>query len=79
MKEKAAKKQFLPDLSWPQATLIVFLGVAGFFLWAEYKAHLLGVLPYLVFLLCPLMHIFMHKDHGHHDDHKRDLNHRTDK
>ena len=66
MKEKADKKGFLQALTWPQATLVVFLGVAGFFLLAEHKAHVLGYLPFLIFLLCPLMHIFMHKGHAHH-------------
>jgi len=66
MKGTANKKTFLCNLSWSQATLIVFLGTAGFFLWADHKAHILGVLPYLIFLLCPLMHIFMHKGHGGH-------------
>ena len=77
MKEKTNKKQFSLALSWPQATLIVFLSVAGFFLWTEHKAHLLGVLPFLIFLLCPLMHIFMHKGHGNHGnsdgDHKHEV------
>jgi hypothetical protein len=41
-----------------------FLFVAAFFLWTEHRAHLLGVLPYLVFLLCPLIHFFMHPDHA---------------
>jgi hypothetical protein len=67
MQEKTDKKQFFPALTWPQATLIVFLGVAGFFLLAEHKAHILGLWPYLILLLCPFMHIFMHKRHGHHD------------
>lgn len=41
-----------------------FLLIAGFFLWKEHRAHLLGVLPWLLFLLCPLMHLFMHRHHG---------------
>jgi hypothetical protein len=46
---------------------IVFAIIAGFYLWTEHRAHLLGVLPYLVLLACPLMHLFMHHghDHGH--------------
>jgi hypothetical protein len=46
-------------------TLIAFLAVAGFFLWTEHRAHVLGVLPYLLALACPLMHLF-HHGHGHH-------------
>jgi hypothetical protein len=44
---------------------IGFLGIALFFLWTEHRAHLLGVLPYLLVLACPLMHLF-HHGHGHH-------------
>ncbi len=46
---------------------IVFAVIAGFYLWTEHRAHLLGALPYLVLLACPLMHLFMHHghDHGH--------------
>ena len=43
---------------------VVLAAVAGWFLWTEHRAHLLGVLPYLFLLACPLMHVFMH--HGHH-------------
>jgi hypothetical protein len=46
--------------------LIGFLAVAAFFLWTEHRAHVLGILPYLVFLACPLMHLFHHHGHGHH-------------
>jgi hypothetical protein len=44
-----------------------FLAVAGFFLFTEHRAHVLGVLPYLLLLACPLMHLFMHCGHGRHD------------
>ena len=42
-----------------------FLAIALFFLWTEHRAHLLGALPYLLVLACPLMHMF-HHGHGHH-------------
>lgn len=58
--------------------LLVFTLVAGFFLVVEHKAHILGfyteheshilsAFPYLLLLLCPLMHLFMHGGHGHDD------------
>ena len=72
MKEKTG---FLQALTWPQATLVVFLGAAGFFLLAEHKAHVLGYLPFLIFLLCPLMHLFMHKGQGKHGNSDGDHNH----
>jgi hypothetical protein len=48
-----------------------FLLIAGFFLFTEHRAHLLGALPYLLLLACPLLHLFMHRGHsrgggGHH-------------
>lgn len=48
-----------------------FLLIAGFFLLTEHWAHVLGVLPYLLILACPLMHLFMHKGHGGHEGHHR--------
>ncbi|HCC54984.1 MAG TPA: hypothetical protein DEQ20_08695 [Desulfobulbaceae bacterium] len=61
-----------------------FTAIAAFFLVTEHKAHLLGfytehevhilgALPYLLLLLCPLLHLFMHgggHDHHGHDDKK---------
>ena len=47
--------------------LIGFLAIAAFFLWEEHNAHLLGALPYVLLLLCPLMHLF-HAGHGNHGD-----------
>lgn len=49
---------------------VVFLAVAAFFLLTEHRAHLAGWLtywPYLLVLICPLMHLFMHGGHGHGD------------
>ena len=45
--------------------LILFLAVAGFYAWTEHRAHLFGALPYLIVLLCPLIHLFMHRGHHH--------------
>lgn len=50
--------------------LIVFLGIAGFFLVTEHTAHVLGVLPYALLMLCPVMHLFMHRGHGGHSGHR---------
>ena len=47
-------------------TLLVALAVGGFFLVTEHTAHLLGALPYLLLLACPLMHLFHHGGHGGH-------------
>jgi hypothetical protein len=44
-----------------------FAAVAAFFLVTEHTAHVFGVLPWLLILACPLMHIFMHRGHGGHD------------
>ena len=44
---------------------LAFAAVAGFYLWIEHRAHLFGVLPFLLLLACPLMHLFMHHGHGH--------------
>ena len=38
--------------------------VVGFPLFTEFRPQILGVLPYLFFVSCPLMHRFIH--HGHH-------------
>ena len=47
--------------------LCIALTVMGFYLVTEHTAHFFGVLPYLLILACPLMHLFMH--HGHHHGH----------
>ncbi|MGV6475721.1 DUF2933 domain-containing protein [Azotobacter vinelandii] len=49
--------------------LLVIGAVAGYFLLTEHTAHVLGALPYLLFLACPLMHLFMHRGHSGNDEH----------
>ncbi|MCY1563254.1 hypothetical protein D9M68_1007690 [compost metagenome] len=46
--------------------LVVIGGVAGYFLLTEHLVHVVGALPYLLLLACPLMHVFMHRGHGGH-------------
>ena len=46
--------------------LCLFLAIAVFFLWEEHKAHILGLLPYALLLLCPIIHLSMHRGHGSH-------------
>lgn len=48
-----------------------FLAIAAFFLITEHTAHVLGALPWLLLAACPLMHLFMHHDHGspNHEGH----------
>ncbi len=52
--------------------LLGFLGIAAFFLVTEHRAHLWGILPYLLLLACPLLHLLMHRGHGRHGGHGED-------
>lgn len=47
--------------------LVVFLAVAGYFLWTEHRAHTITALPYVLLGGCLVMHFFMHRGHGHGD------------
>jgi len=38
-----------------------FVLIAGYFLLAEHRAHVIQFLPFLLLLACPLLHLF----HGH--------------
>jgi hypothetical protein len=51
---------------------IALIGAALYFLLVEHAAHTLPYLPFLILLICPLMHLFVHKGHGAHShgDHK---------
>lgn len=40
---------------------------ASIYLYLVHKDHVLALLPYLFLAACPLMHLFMHRGHGHGD------------
>jgi hypothetical protein len=42
------------------------IGAVLYFLLTEHRAHFIYGLPFLILLLCPLMHMFMHGGHGGH-------------
>lgn len=73
---------WLTPTGWAALGLI---GAVSYFLLVEHKHHFFGYLPFLILLLCPLMHVFMHGSHGKHIDtsHEEDLpqknNNLTDK
>jgi hypothetical protein len=49
------------------ASRLVFFGfvaVATYFLITEHRAHLFGILPFLLLAACPLLHVFHHRGHG---------------
>ncbi len=50
-------------------TVIGFALILAFYILREHYGHALGILPYLIILLCPLLHLFMHGGHGGHGGH----------
>lgn len=50
-------------------TVVAVASAGLFWLLREHWSHALGLAPYLLFLACPIMHIFMHGRHGHGHPH----------
>lgn len=65
--EPLRTKSWLPSRT--GLVLLGFLAIIAFFLVTEHRAHLFGFLPYLLLLLCPLLHWLLHG--GHRGDHGR--------
>ncbi|NRP87475.1 hypothetical protein GFPCMMHI_03395 [Ensifer adhaerens] len=47
------------------AFALIALGLIAY----EHRVHVLGILPWLLILACPLMHLLMHHGHGGHSGH----------
>ncbi|MCW8884300.1 MAG: DUF2933 domain-containing protein [Motiliproteus sp.] len=58
---------------------LVLIAFPTYFLFIEHREHIFPALPYLIILLCPLMHLFMHRGHGQHHstDHDHDSSHES--
>ena len=57
---------------WLTPNGLAAMGLIGgllYFLLTEHRAHFIYGLPFLILLLCPVMHIFMHRGHGGHGGH----------
>ncbi|MBB3352674.1 hypothetical protein FHT70_002607 [Rhizobium sp. BK049] len=55
--------------SYSRTVFIAFAAIALALIAYEHRVHVLGILPWLLILACPLMHLFMHHDHGGHGGH----------
>jgi hypothetical protein len=49
--------------------LLASLAIAAFFLIAEHRVHLSGLVPYALVALFIVFHLFMHAGHGGHGGH----------
>ena len=47
--------------------LIAAIAAIGFFIISARKLQLARLLPFAGVLLCPLMHVFVHRGHGAHE------------
>jgi len=63
LEKHSGPRSWLPSRS--GYVFLAFRAIAAFFLWEEHRAHLLGVLPYVLLLLCPILHL-LHGGHGGH-------------
>jgi hypothetical protein len=63
------KPRFAKFVDWYRIGTWGAIAIMAFYLLSEHTAHVLGALPCLFILACPLMHFFMHGSHGGHHQH----------
>lgn len=68
-KRSTANQKSFSWFSPPGLAALGFIGAVSYFLFIEHRHHILPLLPYLILLLCPLLHVLMHRGHsGRHTD-----------
>ena len=50
--------------------IILLFAIFLLFLFTGHSTHVLSIVPYLLLLACPLLHMFMHGKHRKHNDGK---------
>ena len=69
---------------WKKPWVLGSVLILGYWVYTYHLEHAMGFLPYLILLLCPFMHVFMHGGHGHsghankNEEHSEHKNHRGD-
>ena len=58
--------------SWAGVCAVAFFVALLFFLVTEHTAHVFGVLPWAILLLCPIMHLLMHRGHSSKGGHQHE-------
>jgi len=52
--------------------IVASAGLGAYYLWTAHTEHVLDALIYLPLAACLLMHLFMHRGHGHGGGHGSD-------
>jgi uncharacterized membrane protein len=50
--------------------LLILFALAAVYLITEHLAHVTALLPYVLLVLCPFMHLLMHGGHQHQAEEK---------
>lgn len=69
------QEEYKPSSLLSKIALCGLLAVAAFFLLTEHRAHVVSLLPYILLLACPLMHLLHHGGHGSHGSHEEHDDH----
>lgn len=70
-------REFLASPMGPAVGLAVAVG--GYYAWTRHQVHVVEALPYLLLGGCMLMHLFMHRGHGHGHAGESDAGHDEDR